>query len=325
MTERSVATAPGQQAPVTIITQTRVRPEDAASFARWQEETGKVVAGFPGFMSQNVTPPSPPEQVDWVVLQRFATSGDALRWLNSRERLSRLDQIQPKLVGHDDIHLVNDGPSGALPAPISAVISTRIKPGQEGAYRRWEQRIAAAQAKAPGFQGYRFEPPIPGVQNDWLAILRFDSEANLKAWLDSPERHKLLEEATPFTQEFHARIAKTGFDQWFSLGAAQSFSPPPWKQNMLVLLMLYPVVFLFGVFVQAPLLTGRAGLPFAIALFIGNAVSVILLNWLVPWTSRRFEWWLQPGGEAARKVDVAGAALVVGLYGLSVVVFTRYF
>ena len=86
----------------------------------------------------------------------------------------------------------SDGGAGVLPAPVSAVISTRVKPGQETAYRAWEQRIAAAQSKAPGFQGYRFEPPVPGVQEDWLAILRFDTEANLQAWLDSPERHKLL-------------------------------------------------------------------------------------------------------------------------------------
>ena len=103
----------------------------------------------------------------------------------------------PMLVGRDDVHIVNDGGAGVLPAPVSVVISTRIKPGQEAAYRAWEQRIAAAQSKAPGFQGYRFEPPIPGVQEDWLAILRFDSEANLQAWLDSPERQKLLQEGEP--------------------------------------------------------------------------------------------------------------------------------
>ena len=126
------------------------------------------------------------------------------------------------LVGRDDIHIVQDGGEGVLPSPVSAVISTRIKPGQEAAYRAWEQRIAAAQSKAPGFQGYRFEPPVPGVQDDWLAIVRFDTEANLQAWLDSPERHKLLREAEAFTEEFHARIARTGFDQWFPVAAARS-------------------------------------------------------------------------------------------------------
>jgi hypothetical protein len=50
----------------------------------------------------------------------------------------------------------------------------------------------------------------------------------------------------------------------------------------------------------APGLSGRTALPFAIALFIGNIVSVLLLNYLVPWTSNRFSWWLQPRGAEPR-------------------------
>ena len=43
---------------------------------------------------------------------------------------------------------------------------------------------------------------------------------------------------------------------------------------------------------------GKAGLPFWLALFIGNVVSVVLLNWLVPWVSRGFGWWLAPARDA---------------------------
>ena len=67
---------------------------------------------------------------------------------------------------------------------------------------------------------------------------------------------------------------------------------------MIVLLLLYPVVFLFGLWVQTPLLIGRAGLPFWLALFIGNVVSVLLLNWLVPWTSTRLRLVAAAGGPA---------------------------
>jgi hypothetical protein len=35
-------------------------------------------------------------------------------------------------------------------------------------------------------------------------------------------------------------------------------------------------------YMETPLLIGRAGIPFCAALFIGNVVSVALLNWLVP-------------------------------------------
>jgi uncharacterized protein len=209
-----------------------------------------------------------------------------------------------------------------LPAPVSAVISTRIKPGREAAYRQWEQKIAAAQARAPGFEGYRFEPPVPGVQDDWLSILRFDSEPHLQAWLDSPVRLKLIAEAEDFTEEFHARIARTGFGQWFA-GAGSAAAPPAWKQNMVVVLLLYPVVFLFGIWVQNPFLIKAARLPFPVALFIGNVVSVVLLNYLVPWLSGRLGWWLVPTAERPMRVTLAGAALIAALYAVLIAVFWR--
>ena len=308
---------------VTIVTQTRVRPECAEAFAQWQDETSAVVGKFPGFIDQKVIPPTPPAQDDWVIVQRFASTEAAGTWLNSEQRLKRVEQIALMLVGRDDVHIVNDDEAGVLPAPVSAVISTRIKLGQEDAYRAWERRIAAVQSKAPGFQGYRFEPPTPGVQDDWLAIVRFDSEANLQAWLNSPERHKLLGEAEEFTQEFHARIARTGFDQWFPVAVGGAPPPAAWKMNMLVLLMLYPVVFLFGAWVQTPILIGWAGLPFWLALFIGNVVGVLLLNWLVPAVSRGFGWWLAPARDAGGRTTLAGAAVILLLYGVLLFLFSK--
>ena len=173
-------------------------------------------------------PPNPPLQVDWVILQRFDTMEDAQRWLGSTERQNRIEGAAPMLIGRDDVHIVRDDEGGSKPAPVSAVISTRVKPGKEAEYRAWERKIAAAQSKAPGLQGYRFEPPVPGVQEDYVAILRFDSEANLQAWLDSPVRKKLVEEAEPLTEEFHTRMARTGFEQWFrdeSSGAGACVCP----------------------------------------------------------------------------------------------------
>jgi antibiotic biosynthesis monooxygenase (ABM) superfamily enzyme len=224
--------------------------------------------------------------------------------------------------GPDDVHLVRDNAAGPRPAPVSAVISSRVRPGREASFRAWEQRIATAQAQSPGFQGYRFEPPIPGVQDDWLAILRFDTEDNLQAWLESPERKKLLEEAAPFLEEFHARVVRTGFEQWFPSADGAS-APATWKQNMIVLLLLYPVVFLFGAWVQTPVLIGKAGLPFWLALFIGNVVSVLLLNWLLPWISCGFAWWLAPAQGAGGRTNLVGATLVLALYGLWLFLFSQ--
>src|ERR1019366_9104101 len=89
---------------------------------------------------------------------------DARRWLGSSERQSRIEGATPMLVGRDDVHIVRDDASAARAAPVSAVMSTRVKPGMEAEYLKWEQKVAAAQSKAAGLQGYRFEPSVPGVQ-----------------------------------------------------------------------------------------------------------------------------------------------------------------
>ena len=310
---------------VTVVTQTRVRPSADETFAHWQERVDAAVAAFPGFVGREVLPPDPPVQVDWVILQRFASERDALGWLRSDERLRLVEAAQPMLVGHDDVHLVADGDEGRPPTPVSAVISTRIKPGSEAAYRAWEQRMAATQAKAPGFQGYRLTPPLPGVQDDWVAILKFDSEANLNGWMDSPERKTLLDEAGAFTQEFHSRVVRTGFDQWFRVGAGSGSVPPPaaWKQNMLVVLALYPVAYLFGRLVQTPLLMDRLGMPFWLAFFVGNVAGTLILSRVVPLVSRALGWWLRPTQNAPTRTTLAGVAIVVALYALFLFLFSR--
>ena len=89
-----------------------------------------------------------------------------------------------------------------------------------------------------------------------------------------------------------------------------------------VLLLLYPVVFLFGLWVQTPLLMRGMCLPFWLALFIGNVASVLILNYLVPWTSTGFRWWLSPAPNRTTRNDWAGAALIVGLYVLLMLVFS---
>jgi len=217
---------------------------------------------------------------------------------------------------------VHDTTRGALPAPVSVVISTRVKPGREAEFRQWERRIAAAQSRAPGFQGYRFEPPVPGVHDDWLAILRFDSDASLQGWIDSPVRATLLAESDDFTEGYHTRIVRTGFESWFGAASPAAAMAPAWKQNMIVLGLLYPVVFLFGWAVQGPFLQGTLGWAFWFALFVGNIFSVIVLSKLVPLVCNVLGWWLTPKEKSPRN-DAMGAALVVAVYAVSLLVFSR--
>jgi antibiotic biosynthesis monooxygenase (ABM) superfamily enzyme len=308
---------------VSIVTQTSVRPERSEDFARWQGETSKLVASFPGFVEQRLMPPNPPLQVDWVVLQRFRAIDDAERWLASAERQTRLEGAAPFLIGRDDVHIVRDDEGGRKPAPVAAVISTRVKPGKEIEYLAWERKIAAAQSKAPGLQGYRFEPPVPGVQDDYVAILRFDTQANLQAWLDSPMRKTLNEEAEPLTEEFHARTG-TGFEQWFRDESSGGGALSVWKMDMIVLLLLYPIVFLWGVWFGTPVLQNKLNMSFAVSLFIGNIFSVGLTGFMVPWVANRMGWWMFPKGNVLL-ANLLGALLMCLIYAICIFVFWKFF
>jgi len=82
-------------------------------------------------------------------------------------------------------------------------------------------------------------------------------------------------------------------------------------------------VFVLGALVQNPLLVNR-GVPFWLALFIGNIVSVILLSWLVPWSARRFDWWITPQGASVPRINLIGAGAVIGLYIVCLLAFALY-
>ena len=94
--------------------------------------------------------------------------------------------------------------------------------------------------------------------------------------------------------------------------------------DMIVLLLLYPIVFLWGVFVGTPLLADKLDMPFAIALFIGNIFSVGLTGFLVPWVANRMGWWLKPTRERGAG-QPAGGRLICAIYAACVVVFWKFF
>ena len=99
---------------VTIVTQTRIQSGKDAAFAEWQQRMSAAVAAQTGFVKETVIPPSPPAQIDWVILQRFASRGAAVTWLRSSERQRLVAEAQAILIGPDDVHLVTDSGAGAL-------------------------------------------------------------------------------------------------------------------------------------------------------------------------------------------------------------------
>lgn len=302
----------------TAVTTVRVRPGEEGAFAAWLTELNRAVAKFAGYVSAVVIPPSPPVHSDWVMVQRFQRLEQLGAWLDSDERRSLLDESAPLLVDGGTTNVIEG--SSEEPSPhdmVTEIITVSVKPGKEEAYREWVDRIRQMEARFAGYQGLQLQPPIPGLQDDWVSLLRFDTAEHLNAWLESDARRAALREVEPFIDRRERQVA-TAFSGWFTFGGVPGQAPPNWKQAMVVLLTLFPVVMIELLYLD-PLL---GSLDLAVATFIGNLLSVAALTWLlVPWANRAFGWWLRPTPGDSSGREAAGVALIIVSYAASVVVF----
>lgn len=80
----------------------------------------------------------------------------------------------------------------------TALIGIRVRPGTEAEFRRWQRRITQVAVEQEGFQGTEIFPPVPGVQEEFVVVVRFDTVANLERWMASDVRARLLAEAEGF-------------------------------------------------------------------------------------------------------------------------------
>ncbi len=314
-----MSTTTSDRQTATVVTNTRVRDGHDKEFEAWQAGMNDVISRFDGFVSREVLPPTPPDQLDWVIIQRFEGPEQLKAWLESPERAEMLARIRPALEGEDAVNVFvgheadEDGSQG----PVTAMIMTNVAPGREKEFEQWHARVKERQSKYPGFLGCEVQPPTGMFQQEWVTLLRFDSKEHLDNWLESAERRQLLREADEIIDRSTERRVRTSFEGWFKFGADHR-PPPSWKQSAIVLLVLFPVVVLEITFLD-PILRWMNVAP---ATFIANLISVALLAWpLMPLAIRAMQWWLSPRPGAGRAVRWGGPALLVSLYALAIVFF----
>lgn len=309
MTEAS----PGE--PVALIAQHRVAEEHYAAYCRWIAGIVEQLRGRPGFVAHDVVPPAPPEQLDWIMIARFADAAAARGWLDSPERTAALAVARrDHLLADEEVHLMEDKdprPHGGA----TAFIAYDVPPEKEAAFLVWQKAIYAVEVRHPGFVRHKIERPVPGVRDEWIIVFTFDSDASLTRWLRSVERRAVMTEGGALNVA--ARLSRTsyGFDFWFR--DKDAAAPTGWtilKNNLLVLAVLNPLVYLWGAGPGAAL--GAHGAPMWLVLFLGNLVCTQLLGWwLAPLAFKLFRRWLAPDGSGL--ATIAGYAVLVLLYAAS--------
>lgn len=306
----------------TIFTSYVVNSGSAAAFAIKQVAADEMLRASNGYLGSETYVCA--SGADINVVHRFDSAGAAQRWLAGAELAGIDAQVRPLLERDPVRSLVfpSVGSGGA-----TSLISTTVRPGFEDRFADWLGRIATAQQSFPGYVGQRIQAPIAGVNDKWESIVAFDSEENLSRWNDSDERRRMLKESEPYVERYDVRPAASAFESWFADVGRDVPPPSSWKLSAIVLLVLYPVVMLeiFSVNqVIHRLMSSWAAPPVttAVGVFIGNVVSVAVTGFLlIPWASKRLEWWLVPPESLRVRRATQGVLLLLGGYALSVLVF----
>ena len=309
---------PSAATPATAVITVRLRAGAAAAFSAWQAKASLAAAAFPGFISAETIPER--TGVAWSVVHCFRSTADVDAWRASAAYRDLLSDARGLVDPGDAFALREDLPeASATEGAVSEIVTTLVKPGKEREYQAWAERIHLAEAQFPGYRGGFLQPPLSQQQPEWTTLVRFATPEQLDAWLNSAQRASLLREHAALVESWDHRRAPSSFAGWFPEGATVN-APPAWKQSMLVILVLFPIVMLELRFLD-PLL-GKLNL--AGSTFIGNVISVSLLAWpFMPLVIGRMTWWIAPRKDAPAWTNAAGVGLVLALYAAEIVLLSR--
>ena len=113
-------------------------------------------------------------------------------------------------------------------------------------------------------------------------------------------------------------MVPTGFGSWFAVNAEAGIEAPAWKQAMIVLAVLFPTVMLISI-TFGDIVASR-GVPFSVNVFVGNALSIAAMTWLLmPAVTRMMAWWLSPS--CPSRDTWRGTAMLIAAYAVEVGIF----
>ncbi len=295
----------------------QVAPEAMNNFVQWQGDLHEALAATNGFVSLEIIAPSATDKFKWKIAIRFVNDPACSNWQRSENFLNLMAVVKPLLAPGFELKIEeeNSEDEASSNARVTELFITNLLPGKELEFRAWIAKIHQAEAKFPGFSGVYIQSP-PGNSKYWITFLQFDSQKHLDFWLSSPERQGIIEQSQDLLDSLESHRVITSFPGWFnSIVTGNVGVPPLWKQAMLIVLVLFPIVMLERKFLNPV----TSSLNSSLAMFIGNVLSVSLVTWpFMPLMIRWMGWWLAPenGND-----DIKGAVLILALYAVEVLVF----
>ena len=204
--------------------------------------------------------------------------------------------------------MVNESDTMPADDAVVFVVTRRVRPGCEPRFQHWLARISEAEARLPGFLGREDIPPLANGQDTWTHVIRFASSADQAAWFESDAYKGFIEEVRALCVEVHRSNPIQGFGSWFTQPEqAQQGGVPAWKQTLVVVLALYPSIYLISW-----AFTSHVDWPFAVKLLASNIIAVSVVSWItLPFVRRCIGWWMPRSPDRSLGVEICMVVLIL--------------
>ncbi|WP_072805602.1 hypothetical protein [Rhodococcoides yunnanense] len=311
-------------APATAVSIFR-REGAGEGFTAWIERLHAAAATAPGFDSALVSTPDT-NGFDWAAAVSFDSEDHLHSWLDSPQRAAVLHDGDAK--GHTRISTDLLVVHGSAPSTGVGIIAHDVVDGRQDEFRKSQEELVALSSGFSGFEGAVLlgpgksaDPVLDGTASQWMSVLRFRTDRQLSAWMQSGTRAAALPELRKqLTGDFSVITHNTPFGSIVRIEDGKAQVTPDWKTAMLVLLVLYPTVMTLSRFV-GPVLDD-VGAPPWLSMWLSQILSVGLMTYFfMPAVTGWFRRWLDPIDGASRKVSMVGALAVVVVYAVTLTLF----
>lgn len=257
----------------TVIVSRTVDPANDDAFAGWVAQLVNAAYRQPGYVDSFVQRPTPGHPDEWTVVYRFTDAVSLDAWLDSAERRELLAAGGHLVEGAAREQVLAGTPADAEARVVS---SYRLVPGTDARHVMVHKRMLDALDQFPGFRSREILDAVPGVQDETVVILTFDSPENLRRWLDSDDRQRVLEDLDAITVGSLTTNVVGGFAGWFP-NRSDSSEPPKWKQALVILIALFPVSLTIAL-LRSWLVPD---LPLVPTVLASNIIGIAVLTWLL--------------------------------------------
>ena len=110
----------------TVVVSHRLGEDKHAAYERWLQELEPICRAMPGFRAWQVVRPSPGSADTYTVVIRFDTREHLRQWMESPQRIARVEQLQP-LFGEQDHSVISSGLDFWFPRRAQTPVPVRWK------------------------------------------------------------------------------------------------------------------------------------------------------------------------------------------------------